>query len=71
MARLSKCLNLDVNVYCRQECSKELAIDHCHTTRKARGLLCSRCNTALGLFKDDPGVIENALIYLANSVLSH
>ena len=31
---------------------KELAIDHNHTTGKIRGLLCSRCNTAIGLLRD-------------------
>lgn len=29
-----------------------------------RGLLCSRCNTALGSFRDDPLLLERALKYL-------
>ncbi len=44
-----------------------LAIDHCHTTGKVRGLLCSRCNTGLGLFKDNPEYLQNAITYLYNS----
>lgn len=39
-------------------------IDHDHTTGYARGILCSNCNTALGLLKDDPKVIEAAKNYL-------
>lgn len=28
-----------------------LAIDHCHKTKKVRGLLCQRCNMEVGLFE--------------------
>lgn len=41
-----------------------LSVDHCHKTGKIRGLLCSNCNSALGLFKDDINLVENAKIYL-------
>jgi hypothetical protein len=45
----------------------KLAVDHCHKTGKVRGLLCSSCNCALGLLKDNKHVIQEALKYLKNS----
>lgn len=39
-------------------------IDHNHTTGKIRGLLCNTCNRALGLFKDNPEILEKAKQYL-------
>lgn len=44
-----------------------LCVDHDHKTGKVRGLLCTLCNKALGLFKDDPSLVENALGYLKNA----
>lgn len=41
-----------------------LCIDHCHTTGKARGLLCTLCNTALGYFKDNTVNMARAIEYL-------
>jgi hypothetical protein len=43
---------------------RSLAVDHCHTTGKIRGLLCSDCNTALGLLKDNPETMANMIIYI-------
>jgi hypothetical protein len=43
---------------------KALVVDHCHKTGTIRGLLCSQCNRAMGLFQDDPAKIGSALIYL-------
>lgn len=40
------------------------AIDHSHETGAVRGLLCSRCNQALGLFGDNPDVLRKAAEYL-------
>lgn len=41
-----------------------LAVDHDHKTGAIRGLLCGGCNIALGLFKDSPQLLENAIRYL-------
>lgn len=41
-----------------------LAIDHCHKTGKVRGLLCVNCNTAIGLLKEDFGIIDKLVAYL-------
>ena len=41
-----------------------LAVDHCHTTGKIRGLLCSACNKSLGGFKDSAELLNKAINYL-------
>jgi hypothetical protein len=39
-------------------------LDHCHTTNKIRGILCSACNKGLGYFKDNPQHLRAAADYL-------
>lgn len=43
---------------------KTFTVDHCHQTNKIRGLLCHKCNTALGQFKDSVAVLLKAANYL-------
>jgi len=46
-----------------------LAVDHCHTTGKVRGLLCSACNKALGVFNDSITTLNVAIKYLEKTPL--
>jgi hypothetical protein len=39
-------------------------LDHDHATGKFRGWLCSRCNGAIGMLKDDPALADAAAAYL-------
>ena len=43
---------------------KNLAVDHCHKTGKVRKLLCTKCNTAIGLLNDDIGLVKRLAQYL-------
>lgn len=47
--------------------SKHIHADHCHKTKTARGILCTQCNSGMGLFKDDPDRLKKAIEYLADS----
>jgi hypothetical protein len=58
----SKCGN--VCEICRTRPEEFLAVDHCHTTGKVRGLLCRVCNSAIGFFRDDPDLVQAAKDYL-------
>lgn len=42
----------------------KLDIDHDHKAGKVRGLLCHKCNYALGLLQDDSGLLLKASNYL-------
>lgn len=55
---------------CKQESdatgkNSKLHVDHDHRTRKVRGLLCYRCNIAMGFLSDDPERIYMIMDYLS------
>lgn len=51
---------------CKQKSHKRLAVDHCHSTGKIRGLLCLGCNSLLGYAKDNIETLMSAREYLIN-----
>lgn len=49
---------------CGSSSDKSFHVDHNHKTGKVRGLLCDKCNKALGFVKDDVGILEKLKGYL-------
>jgi hypothetical protein len=43
----------------------EPCVDHCHKTKKVRGLLCAKCNQAIGLLRDSLETAKRLVLYLA------
>lgn len=58
VAQNGKCL------ICAETPDERLAVDHSHHTKEVRGLLCKRCNYALGQFGDNLPRIRSAVEYL-------
>lgn len=48
----------------QKELKLPLCVDHCHNTNNIRGLLCSKCNSGLGFFKDNVLFLKSAIKYL-------
>lgn len=49
---------------CGGEDQKRLAVDHDHKTGKVRGLLCARCNPAIGFLLDKVETAHKLILYL-------
>jgi len=60
------CLNPETIIDPRTGVTRALAVDHCHSTGHIRGLLCHRCNRALGLIKDDISLCDSMKSYLSH-----
>ena len=49
------------NPHCVQDAE---VVDHDHETGLVRGLLCQRCNKALGMVNDDTEILDGLILYL-------
>lgn len=49
---------------------EKLCVDHDHKTNIIRGLLCRKCNQALGSFANNKQVLRNAALYLEEPPVS-
>ena len=46
---------------------KAFHVDHCHNTKKVRGLLCGNCNSGIGNLRDDINLLQRAIEYLQST----
>lgn len=56
-----------------REHNNDVVLDHSHIDGSIRGWLCSSCNTSLGKFGDDVGILRRAINWILrklNSILS-
>lgn len=64
-------LLLDQNGRCKicnnESTARKLAVDHCHITGKVRGLLCNKCNMAIGLLFENEEIMLSALMYVVEN----
>lgn len=49
---------------CAKAQKERLVVDHCHNSKKVRGLLCKRCNSGLGFLGDSIDGLRAAAAYL-------
>jgi len=61
--KCSICGSIMENVF-NKVTGKRVAVDHCHDTLAVRGLLCTSCNSAIGLLKEDTKILTAAITYI-------
>lgn len=44
--------------------SKSMSVDHCHISKKVRGLVCQRCNVFIGYIETRPDILPKVRMYL-------
>lgn len=59
------CEKPETKLHGRTKKPMSLSVDHCHNSKKVRGLLCSQCNLMLGLANDDIARLQQAITYLS------
>lgn len=58
------CFQEETKVMRKDNTKSPLSIDHNHNTGAIRGLLCHRCNSGIGFFKENESFLLNAVKYL-------
>ncbi len=49
---------------CGGDEERRWVVDHCHATGQVRGVLCDKCNLALGMTADDPERLRKLAAYV-------
>ena|ERR1035437_7804060 len=63
-----KCLICGIH---QNNLGKTLSVDHNHSTKEIRGLLCNSCNLGLGYFKDNLINLMRAIKYLNPLIVNY
>lgn len=63
------CRKPSTKIDCRLKKIQRLHVDHCHKTKKVRGLLCNKCNQGIGFFDDNILIFESCIRYLQNGYI--